>query len=97
MKKNNPNLGSNFDAFLDEEGIREEVDVMAARKVIAISLCEKMARQNITKSEFARRMGTSRAVVDRILDPNNPSLTFKNAARASKALHMKIKVEMVDA
>jgi plasmid maintenance system antidote protein VapI len=97
MKKNNPHLGSSLDDFLNEEGIRDEVDVMAARKVIAVSLTDAMIRQNITKTEFARRMGTSRAVVNRILDPSNPSLTFKNAARASKALGKKLKIEMVDA
>ena len=97
MTTNNPHIGSSLEDFLDEEKIREEVEVMAARKVIAITVGDALIRKKMSKTEFARRMGTSRASVNRVLDPNNPSLTFRTAAKASRVLGMKLRVDMVDA
>jgi len=93
---NNPYIGSSLDDFLDEEGIREEVDVMAARREIALMMGQVLAKKKMSKTEFARRMGTSRASVNRVLDPNNPSLTFKSAAKASHVLGLKLKVELIE-
>ncbi len=95
--KNNKHIGSSLTDFLEENTISEEVEAIAARKVFALQLGSAIEKKHLTKAEFARKMKTSRAVVDRMLDPNNPSLTFKTAARATSALGMRLKVELIEA
>lgn len=97
MNKDNPHIGSSLDEFLDESGIREDVEILAARKVIALRLVEALERQDMTKTELARRMHTSRTVVNRMLDPDNPGITLQTIDRASRALGLKLKVELVEA
>ena len=82
----NPHLGSSFDDFLKEEGILEEVEVTAVKRVLAMELADYMSEQNITKVEMARRMGTSRAALDRLLNPENPSVTLQTMARAARSI-----------
>ena len=67
----NPHLGSTFKSFLEEEGILEEVEVLAQKRVIAWQIEQAMEEQGITKVEMAERMHTSRTQVDRLLDPDN--------------------------
>lgn len=62
-----PRIGSNFDDFLKEEGIQEEVTAAAIKRVVACQLAEAMKRMHMTKTEMAARMRTSRAVVNRLL------------------------------
>ncbi len=94
-KKTNPNLGSNFDDWLEEEGIREEVEERSARHAVAVQLAQAMERQGLTQMQLAKRMKTSRAVVQRVLDASNPGLTFKTAQKATAALglHMVVRLE----
>jgi antitoxin HicB len=82
---NRKKLGSNFDEFLEAEGLREAATAVAAKRVIAFQLSGAMDAKGLTKAEMARRMGTSRAALERLLDPDNASvtlLTLQNAARA---------------
>ena len=65
----NPRIGSSFDDFLKEEGIYEDVTAHAIKRVLAWQISQAMQAQNITKVEMARRMKTSRAQLDRLLDP----------------------------
>lgn len=96
MKKRN-HRGSNFRDFLEEEGILEEVEERAMKKVLALQL-EKLLQQNeLTKAEMAARMKTSRAAVDRLLDASNPSLTLSTLVKAARAVGRKIKIELVSA
>ena len=88
------NVGSGFDEFLEEEGILEEVSAVAVKRLIAFQLAEKMAEQNLTKSELARRMETSRSALDRLLDPDNSSVTLQTLQSAVQALGGRLNVEL---
>ena len=89
----NPHIGSDFDDFLKEEGIREEVVAAAIKRVISWQLLEAMNAKRITKTEVAARMHTSRAVVNRLLDEMDTSVTLATLARASLALGVPLKIE----
>ena len=88
------NVGSSFDEFLEEEGILEEVSAVAVKRLIAFQLAEKMSEKNLTKSELARRMATSRSALDRLLDPENPSVTLQTLQSAVQALGGRLNVEL---
>jgi DNA-binding Xre family transcriptional regulator len=88
------NLGSSFDDFLEEEGILEEVTVVAVKRFIAFQLAEQMAEKNLSKAEMARRMETSRSALDRLLDPDNSSVTLQTLQSAVQALGGRLKVEL---
>ncbi len=89
--------GGDFRDFLAEEGILEEVEELAMKKALALQLEKLIARDQITKTEMAARMKTSRDVVDRLLDASNPSLTISTLGKAARALGRKIKIELVPA
>jgi antitoxin HicB len=89
--------GSSFDSFLEEEGIRDEVDAVAIKRVIAWQLAEAMKLRNITKKTMAQRLGTSRSQLDRLLDPENSSVHLATIAKAARAVGKRLRVEMVDA
>lgn len=88
------NLGSNFDNFLAEENLLEEVQAVAIKRYIAFQLAEKMTEEHLSKAEMARRMETSRSALDRLLDPDNPSVTLQTLQSAAHALGGRLKVEL---
>jgi antitoxin HicB len=71
MKKKNRHIGSSLDEFLKEEGILEETRAAALNEAIAWQVQKAMKRAKINKVQTARRMNTSRAALDRLLDPGN--------------------------
>lgn len=85
--------GSHPDDFLTEERILENCEELAIKRVIAYQIVEMMQQQKITKTEMARRMNTSRAVIDRLIDPNNTSLTLITLVQAARALGGQIKLK----
>lgn len=87
-------LGQSFDDFLKEDGIYEEVAETAVKRVIAWQLSEIMQEQKITKVEMARRLATSRAQLNRLLDPDNDSVTLGMLSRAAKAVGRNIRLEL---
>ena len=87
-------IGSAFDEFLDEEGIREEVHDLAIKEIISDQIAAAMKTKGITKSAMARRMGTSRRQLDRLLDPRNASVTLLTLRRAAAALGRRLRVEL---
>jgi antitoxin HicB len=89
--------GSSFDSFLEEEGILEEVQAVAIKRVIAWQLAEAMKLGGISKKEMAQRMGTSRSQLDRLLDPENSAVHLQTIARAARAVGKRLKLEMIDA
>jgi DNA-binding Xre family transcriptional regulator len=89
--------GSSLDEFLEEEGILEEATAKAAKKALAWQFAQAMKEQNITKAALARRMKTSRAQLDRLLDPENQSVTLKTLVRAAEILGMRVQIELLDA
>ena len=72
----NKHIGSDFDDFLDEDGLREEVMAAAVKRVIAWQIAQAMKAQKVTKTEMASRMHTSRMVVNRLLDEKDTSVTL---------------------
>ena len=88
------NIGSDFDAFLEEEGLLEETTVRAVKRYIAFRLAERMSEARLSKSEMARRMNTSRSALERLLDPDNPSVTLQTLQSAVQALGGRLKIEL---
>jgi predicted DNA-binding protein (UPF0251 family) len=95
--KRNPRSGQKFDAFLAQEGLLEEVTVAAMKRVLAFEIARLMKAQGMTKLELAKRMRTSRAALDRLLDPANASVTLNTMGRAAAALGRKLDVRLVKA
>lgn len=87
-------IGSSFDDFLEEEGLLEDVTAIAVKRYIAHQLVEKMAAENLTKAELARRMETSRSALDRLLDPDNSSVTLQTLQSAAQALGARLRIEL---
>jgi antitoxin HicB len=87
-------IGSDFDSFLNEQGMLEEVNQAAVKRVLALQIQALMTENKLTKTEMASRLQTSRAALDRLLDPENESvtlLTMNKAARVlGKQLHLSI-------
>lgn len=94
MTDTNPHIGSSFESWLDEQGLREEVTAAAAKSVIAEQIAVEMKRQNITKARMAELMQTSRAQVDRLLDPTSGSATLETLIRAARAVGRELRVEL---
>ena len=84
-----------FDDFLKEDGIYEGVTARAIKRVLARQLSELMRREEISKTELASRMKTSRAQLDRLLDPENESVTLGTLAKAAQAVGRHLRMELV--
>jgi DNA-binding phage protein len=82
--------GSTFDSFLEEHGIRGEVEAVATKRVLAWQLGQEMKRQRKTKQAMAQELQTSRSQLDRLLDPRNTAVTLDTITRAAKVLGMKV-------
>ncbi|MBU3635118.1 XRE family transcriptional regulator [Polynucleobacter sp. es-GGE-1] len=92
MKKKN--IGSKFDDFLREESLLEESTAIAVKRVIAWQIEREMEKQNLTKTSMAKKMHTSRAALNRLLDESDTSLTLITLASAATALGKIIKFEL---
>jgi antitoxin HicB len=95
MTKKNPHIGSSFESWLDEKGIRGEVTAAAIKAVIAHQLADAMKEKRISKNAMAAMMHTSRAQLDRLLDPDNGSVTLETLQRAAKAVGRELRLELV--
>jgi antitoxin HicB len=95
-RKKMDHSGSTFDSFLDAEGIREEVEAVAIKRVLAWQLEQAMQEQQKTKREMARHLRTSRSQLDRLLDPRNASVTLATITRAARALGKRIIIRIAD-
>ncbi|MCX7167922.1 MAG: helix-turn-helix transcriptional regulator [Rhodocyclales bacterium] len=94
--KRNTHEGSRFDDFLKDEGIYEDVEAAAVKKVIATMLAEAMKAQNISKVAMVKRIGTSRSQLDRLLDPENASVTLVTLTKAAAAIGKRLKIAFED-
>jgi DNA-binding Xre family transcriptional regulator len=90
----NPHIGSSFDDLLREEGILEEVSSAATVKVLAMQLQIELDRQGISKAELARRMGTSRSQVDRLLNGDESGIRLSTLERAAKAVNRSLVLQL---
>lgn len=93
--KANPHVGSLFDDFLKEEGIYDEVQTTAIKRVLAWQLENAMKERKLTKAAMAKRMNTSRAQLDRLLDPENDGVTLATLTRAAAVVGRKVRLELV--
>lgn len=91
---NKKHVGSDFDDFLKEEGIYEEVQAVAIKRVIAYQIAEEMKKKKLSKTQMASRMKTSRAALERLLDPENASITLITLERAASAVGKKLKIQL---
>lgn len=89
------NIGSDFDDFLNEELIKDDVEATAIKRVITFQLQQEMKKKHITKTGMAKKMHTSRSAVDRLFDPENDSLTLVTLNKAAHVLGKKLKVQLV--
>ena len=91
---NNKHVGSNFDDFLEEEGLLTETEEVAVKRVIAYQVKRMMIERHISKTEMSRRMHTSRAALDRLLDPTNQAVTLQTLDRAARALGKRLQINL---
>jgi DNA-binding Xre family transcriptional regulator len=89
---NENHIGSSFDSFLEEEGLLEEAEAIAIKRVIAYQLEEEIKKRNINKTELAEQLNTSRAAINRILDPDNTSISLKTLEKLAKFFGKKLKI-----
>ena len=93
MKKKN--IGSSFDSWLRAEGVHEEVTAVAIKRVLARQIEAAMSDSGLSKAAMARRMKTSRSQLDRLLDPENDSVTLATLQRAARAVQREVRLELV--
>ena len=91
----NKHIGSSFDDFLEEEGLLEECTETSIKRVLAWQLEQEMKEKKMTKTALAKKMKTSRASLDRLLDPSNESVTLQTMKKAASVLGRKLKLELV--
>ncbi|WP_271409315.1 XRE family transcriptional regulator [Pseudomonas sp. Q1-7] len=90
-------LGSDFDDFLTEQGLAEEVSAAALKRVIAWQIEQAMKEQHLSKKALAERMHTSRSALDRALDQNDGSMTLATLAAAAQALGRRVEIRLLPA
>jgi len=88
------NIGSNFDSFLEEDGLLADAQAVAVKRVIAYQIEEAMKQKKMTKAGLAKKMGTSRSALDRLLDPSNVSVSLKTLGKAASTLGKKLKIQL---
>jgi antitoxin HicB len=93
-KKANRHVGSNFEEFLREEGALESSTARAIKRVLAWQLLQAMKQNHVSQAELARRMRTSRAVVHRLLDETDPSVTLSTISKAAAALGRSVQLQL---
>jgi DNA-binding Xre family transcriptional regulator len=91
---NKKHIGSDFDDFLKGEKIYEQAQAAAIKRVVAYQIAEEMKKKKLTKTEMASRMKTSRAALERLLDPENASITLFTLERAASALGKRLTVQL---
>jgi antitoxin HicB len=92
MPSANKHRGSNFDEFLKDEGLYEAVQASAVKRVIAELLEEGMSRESLSKPMMAKRMGTSRSQLDRVLDPGNSAIQLDTLIKAARAVGRELQI-----
>lgn len=87
--------GSNFDDFLEQQACAGETEAAALKRVLAWKVQQSMEQNGMTKTDLARKMQTSRPAVDRLLDPENTSISLKTAVKAAQACNMHLKLDLL--
>ncbi len=87
-------MGTSFDDFLESENLLDACSAVATKRVLAWQLQQEMEKSNVSRSELARRMETSRASVNRLLDPQNPSVNLQTMERAARMLGKRLEIQL---
>ena len=95
MKRGNPHIGSGLNEFLAEEGLLETSQSVAIKRVLAWQIARYIEQQGLTKAIMASRMNTSRSALDRLLDPDNDSVTLKTLQNAAATIGAHLEVKLV--
>ena len=88
-------VGSTFEAFLEAEGLRDEVETLAQKRVFVWQIERVMKAEGLTKVEMADRRGTSRSQLDRLLDPYNDRVQLDTLQRAARAVGRRLRLELI--
>jgi len=88
------NIGSNFDDFLGDEGLLEETTSVAIKRVVSWQISQEMKAQKLTKTALSKKMHTSRAALNRLLDEQDTSLTLATLSGVANALGKKLRIEL---
>lgn len=95
MSKQKGKIGSSFESFLEEQGMKHEATAVSIKRVIAWQLEQAMEEQKISKNKMAKAMQTSRSQLDRILDPEFEKVQLNTLFSAARVLGREIKIELV--
>ncbi|MBF0177852.1 MAG: XRE family transcriptional regulator [Magnetococcales bacterium] len=90
----NTHRGSSFNAFLEEEGILDEVSARAQKRLFALQLADIMKEVGMNKASLAKRLATSRSQLDRLLDPENTAITLESMERLAHAVGRQLRIEL---
>jgi antitoxin HicB len=90
-------VGSTLDSLLEEDGILDEVEAVAIKRVIAWQLAQAMKRERLTKKAMATRLRTSRSQLDRLLDQESGAVTLETLVRAARAIGKRMRLELIEA
>ncbi|MEQ8800705.1 MAG: hypothetical protein RLP45_01560 [Haliea sp.] len=90
----NKHLGSSLDSFLETEGLLDEVEAIAVKRVLAAEVAAYLEQNDVRKTVFAKRIRTSRSQLDRLLEPENPSVTLQTMVKAARGIGKKLEVRL---
>lgn len=93
----NAYIGSSLDDLLEEDGALVKINAIALKRVLAWQIEQAMVEKKLTKTKMAKQMKTSRASLDRLLDPENTSVTLSTMERAAKVVGKRLCLDLVDA
>ena len=92
----NPHHGTDFATFLREDGLEAQVVALALKKTLSVAFSKRMKARKVTVSALARRLRTSRAVIQRALDPTSTALTLRTLCRLAAALDCRVGLAFAD-
>jgi antitoxin HicB len=95
VKSKNSAVGSSLEGFLQEEGMYDECNAKAIKEVLAWQLQQVMKEKGLSKMAMAESMKTSRAALDRLLDPRNTAVTLHTMMKAAATIGKSIKLELI--
>jgi predicted XRE-type DNA-binding protein len=90
----NKHIGNSFDDFLEEEGLLAETESVAIKRVLAYQVAELMKKKKLSKVAMASKMKTSRSALDRLLDPQNTSITLQTMERAAHVMGKRLRIDL---
>jgi antitoxin HicB len=93
--KRKTRTGTRVAAALETDGLLQDAESAAIKRVVAWQLEKSMKSQGVSKQALAKRMATSRSQLDRLLDPGVATVQLDTMARAARALGKRLEVRLV--